>query len=502
MKTKKAFYNIITELTFEVVVLICGLILPQLFIESYGSAYNGVIQTIIQFLDYIYILTLGVTGPTRVAVYRAMAKQDEHKLHAVLKANDLFMRKVGGALVIYMVFLAAVYPYLVRAEFGWWEVASLVLIIGTGELMEYLFGCSSRTLLRADQRFYICTLLLIGSKIASTLLAMLLVQRGFGIHAVRMAMMLCFAVAPILTDIITKKKYHINTRVKPDYSALEQRGDAAAHSIAEIIDDSTPTFLLAVFTNPTTISIYSVYHLILGNILKIQEACTNNLEGAFGEFWAKGEKDKFKEKLSTLEYLMFAFLLLVYTTTGVLLLPFMKLYTADFTDANYILPWFAIILTCSTAAFSLRTPYVLAVEAAGKYRETRSMATKEAVINVSISLVGTCFWGLYGVVIGSLAANLYRTFCFARYTYNTMLGAPMTQFAARFIWLLASSVAIVAAQLYIVNYVVNISSWLQWITAGVICVFVAGVLIVISSLVFYKQELQNSIHLLTVMLSR
>lgn len=502
MKTKKALYNIISELTFEVVALICGLILPKMVLEAYGSAYNGVIQTIIQFLSYTSVLTLGVTGPTRVAVYRALADEDNQKLHGILKANELYMRKVGGVLVIYMVLLAFIYPYLVREEFGWWDVASLVLIIGTGDLVEYVFGCSSRTLLKADQRTYIYTLLMISSKIASTLIAALLVRKGFGIHAVRLAMVACFATAPILTDIITKTKYHINSKAKPDYSALEQRGDAVAYSIAGIVEDSTPTFLLALFTNPITVSIYSVYNLILNNILKIQEAFTSNLEGAFGEFWAKGEKDKFKEKLNTLEYLMFVFLLLIYTTTGSLLLPFMKLYTADITDANYILPWFAFLFTCCTAAYSLRTPYVLAVQAAGKYRETRNMATIEAILNVAISLVGVCLWGLNGVVIGSLAAYLYRTFSFARYTYSTMLGIPMRQFVGHLVWLLASSGVIVMAQLFIVNGVLNINGWLQWIVAGAICVIVAGIVIVISSLLFYKKELRNSIQLVKVMLSR
>lgn len=502
MKTKKALYNIISELTFEVVALICGLILPKMVLEAYGSAYNGVIQTIIQFLSYTSVLTLGVTGPTRVAVYRALADEDNQKLHGILKANELYMRKVGGVLVIYMVVLAFVYPYLVREEFGWWDVASLVLIIGTGDLVEYVFGCSSRTLLKADQRTYIYTLLMISSKIASTLIAALLVRKGFGIHAVRLAMVACFATAPILTDIITKTKYHINSRVKPDYSALEQRGDAVAHSIAGIVEDSAPTFLLAIFTNPVTVSIYSVYDLILWNILKIQKAFTSNLEGAFGEFWAKGEKDKFKEKLNTLEYLMFVFLLLIYTTAGTLLLPFMKIYTEDITDANYILPWFAFLFTCCTAAYSLRTPYVLAVQAAGKYRETRNMATIEAVINVSISLVGVCIWGLNGVVIGSLAAYLYRTFSFAHYAYSTMLNVPITQFISRLIWLLASSVVIVVVQLFIVQCVLNVNSWLQWVMAGVICVGVAGAFTVVSSLLFYKQELRNSLRLVRVMLSR
>lgn len=502
MKTKKVLYNIISELSFEVVALVCGLILPKLVLETYGSAYNGVIQTIIQFLGYISILSLGINGPTRVAVYRALATKDDHKLHGILRANEVYMRKVGAALVVYMIFLAACYPYLVRDQFAWWEVASLVVIIGVGELVEYVFACSSRILLKAEQKTYIYTTLMIGSKIASTFVAFLLVKRGSGIHTVRMAMVACFAVTPVLTDVITKRMYHINSRVKPDNSAIEQRGDAIAHALTDMVNDSAPTFLLTLLTNPITISIYSVYSLILNNMLKIQKAFTSNLEGAFGEFWAKGEKEKFGEKFGTLEYLMFAYLLLIYTTTMSVILPFIKIYTADVTDANYVLPLFAFLFVCSTAAYSLRTPYIIAVQAAGKYRDTRSMVSKEAVINVSVSVVGILLWGLNGVVLGMLTANLYRVIGYAYFCYRKMLNIPMIRFVKRMIWLLVGGAIIIGVQLYVVNYILKINGWMQWAVSGVICVCIAGIILLISSFLLYRKDLNNAVHMVVTMLSR
>lgn len=502
MKTKKILYNVISSLAFQAVAFVCGLILPQLVLETYGSAYNGVIQTITQFVGYISILTLGINGPTRVAVYNALAQDDTSKLHGILRANERYMRKVAVILGLYMVLLAIFYPFLVRENFGWWEVATLVLIIGAGEMVEYVWGYSSQILLKAEQKTYIYTLLLIFSKISSTVLAIVLISRSCTIHAVRIAMAASFAVAPILTDVITKRMYQINTKVKPDNSAIDQRGDAIAHSLVEIVNDNAPTFLLAILTDPVTVSVYSIYDLILDNLLKVQKSFTSNLEGAFGEFWAKKEIEKFRQKFSTLEYLMFMFLLLVYTTTAILILPFMKIYTADVTDANYVLPAFAFLFVCSTATYSLRTPYTIAVQAAGKYRETKKNATTEAIINVGVSLVATCLWGLKGVVIGSLAANLYRIFGYAHFYYCKMLHTSMAIFYKRIGWMLISGGAILWVQRMVVNSALTIESWLQWAVAGVVCVAVAGVLSLCSSWFFCRQDLKESLHLVKVMLSR
>ena len=502
MRTKKAFYNITLELVLQIVALISGLILPRLILEAYGSAYNGVIQTIIRFVGYISVLTLGVAGPTRVAIYKALADGDDHKVSAVLRANELFMRKVALALIGYMLLLAVVYPYMVREEFSGWGVALLVIIIGSGSLMEYLFGATSRILLVAHQETYISLALLIISKIVSTIVTVLMILRGFSIYAVRLAMVVCFAVEPILVQLIVRKKYHIRTDVEPDYSALSHRGDAVAHSLADVINQNIGVFLLAILTNPVVISIYSVYNLVLENLQKIQKAFTNNLEAVFGDIWARGEKENFAGKLGTLEYLMCAFLLLVYTTTGSVILPFVKLYTRDITDANYILPVFAALFVAASAAYSLRDPYIVAVQAAGRYKDTRKLAVREAVLNVTLSLVGVCLWGLNGIVFAALVANLYRTIAYGIYIYRNMLQMPLTRFAARWLWMLASGGIIVWAQRLVTNYALVIDSWMTWLAAGICCMAVAAAVTLVSSALCYRQELRNAGQLLKAMLKR
>lgn len=56
MRSKKAILNIITSLLLQVVVLICGFIVPKLIITNFGSNVNGLISSITQFLAYISLL--------------------------------------------------------------------------------------------------------------------------------------------------------------------------------------------------------------------------------------------------------------------------------------------------------------------------------------------------------------------------------------------------------------------------------------------------------------
>ena len=64
---KKAAYNSIASLFAEIVALICGFILPRYVLTYFGSSYNGITQSVSQFLSVIALLRAGVGGATRAA---------------------------------------------------------------------------------------------------------------------------------------------------------------------------------------------------------------------------------------------------------------------------------------------------------------------------------------------------------------------------------------------------------------------------------------------------
>ena len=100
------------------------------------------------------------------------------EVSAVLKATELYMRKVAIAFIVYMLALTMVYPYIVRNDFSWAESASLVVIIGIGTFAEYFFGITYKTCLMANQSMYIYNIIQIFSKIANTIVSILLINAG------------------------------------------------------------------------------------------------------------------------------------------------------------------------------------------------------------------------------------------------------------------------------------------------------------------------------------
>ena len=50
---KKLLYNTVSSLLFQILTIICGFVLPRLFIGEYGSEINGLVSSITQFLSII-----------------------------------------------------------------------------------------------------------------------------------------------------------------------------------------------------------------------------------------------------------------------------------------------------------------------------------------------------------------------------------------------------------------------------------------------------------------
>ena len=57
---RQALLNTVSQLSVEFVAIVCGLILPRLIINTFGSTYNGLTNSISQFLSYAVLLRSGI----------------------------------------------------------------------------------------------------------------------------------------------------------------------------------------------------------------------------------------------------------------------------------------------------------------------------------------------------------------------------------------------------------------------------------------------------------
>ena len=121
------------------------------------------------------------------------------------------------------------------------------------------------------------------------------------------------------------------------------------------------------------------------------------------------------------EFLFFTASFCCYTALFVCIIPFMKIYTIGFTDINYVdknlAILFLLIEVCKVAKPVMNT----VVTVTGHFKQTTNRAIIETLINLIASLIGVYYLRIYGVLIGTILALLYRTNDFIIYANKVIM---------------------------------------------------------------------------------
>lgn len=488
MRTKKALYNMSTSMLAQIVSIICGLITPRLILSAFGSTYNGVINSAAQFLSIVSILRLGIAGATRVALYKTLAGEDTLGTSRIMKATKQYMRKISGIIVVYTVLLMFVYPLVSHNDLDKIDCALIIGIVSISTFAEYFFGISNITLLSADQSEYVTSILNIVSLICNTIITAILIRLGCSIFAVKLGSSLVFLLSPAVLNYYVKRKYHLITDCEPDNSAIKQRGAVAFHSIANIIHSNTDILILTFFADAKLISVYTVYNMVTGKIKSLVQVFTSGMEAAFGNMWAKNEKETLKIVFSAFETGIYTLTGILFSCVGILLLSFIRIYTDGVTDIEYVRPGLAILITVTEAVFCIRQPYLLLVQATGSYEETKRGAMVEAIINLTTSIVLVSFLGVNGVIVGTLIANTFRTLQYALYISRRILSRPFYEVIKRIIILIADAICICSVSYFASKLIVYPTGWGSWLVCAFIVFIIASVISILFMIIFYNKD--------------
>ena len=486
MRGKKAIYNALTALLSQFVTIVCGFILPRMILGAFGSSYNGITQSITQFLNCVILLRAGVGGVTRAALYKPLADNDKETINGIVNATQIFMEKVSIIFGVSLISFACIYPLIIRNQFGWLFSATLVLIIGFSTFAQNYFGITYQMLIQADQRQYIYSIISIISTILNTVVAAILIRYGASIHIVKLGSTVIFTLNPIFLYLYVHKRYELDNRVVPNNIAIAQRWDAFAQQVAAFVNNNTDVMILTAFLDLKEVSVYTVYYMVANGLCRIEQTLTNGIDAAFGNMMAKNEEGSIQTNIRLFELLTFASSTFMFVCGAVLIVPFIKIYTKGITDVSYTRLFFGVLMCVNQFLFCVRLPYQTLVEAAGHFKQTRNGAIVESVLNIVLSITMVMKFGLIGVTIGTFCALLFRTIQYATYVSKKIIH--------RSIWVVAKQFFICTLETITAVLIIHFVpfpqpiSYLDWFINASIVAGITATTVGSFSLVFYFND--------------
>ena len=462
-KRKKSRQNFIFATLNQIITLVFGLLLPRLFLVGYGSEVNGLLNSLSQILVYLGLFEAGIGAATMQALYKPVAREDWGAINGVLAATDYYYKRAGLYYFISLVIFSLVYPLLVNTTLSFATVCGVVFFSGIGNVVLFWVQGKYRFLLETDGKLYIVTNLNTGIFVVTSLAKIVLIARGANVVLILAAV---FAISLLQVFYIVYYVHRVypqlDLKVEADHTSISQKSYALVHQISTLIFNNTDVIILTFVCGLKTVSVYSLFKLITSHLNKILWIFPGSVNFVMGQTYHT-DREKYTRYLDLVESGYSVLLYGFYAVAFYLFLPFMRLYTAGVTDANYIDPALPIFFVLIELLSGSRGVIGQTISYAGHFRQTLSRTITESAINLTVSLVGVCFWGIYGVLLGTIVALAYRTNDIIIYVNIRLLGRKPWRTYSIY---LTNVVLFVVLQFVFKTMIPEPTSWLQFILVG------------------------------------
>lgn len=407
---KRTKYNLIFSFLSQVITIALGLIIPRITMIGYGSEINGLLNSVTQFVAYLIVFEAGIQSVANHSLYKTIGEEDRRSTNEILSAVDKNYRKIGVIYLFGLLALSAIYPLFTMSEgLDYITIFVVVLFSGLGNAVLFFFQGKYKILLIVEGKSYIVTNLTTIVTVLNNLLKIVLLYIGCNVALVVFSTFIVSLIQTIYIFVYIRKQYAwINLSEKPNYNALKQSRFALIHQISGLIFNHTDVFLLTVFCGLQVVSVYSVYKMLCDHIYSFLRIPLDSCSFALGQMY-NTDKKKYERQLDAIEVLLALLAFSVFTVVLRFIIPFMKLYTRGISDINYIDNYLAYLFIAYELLNWIRLPMINTINYAGHFKETISQTIIESTINVVVSVVCVFFLGIYGVLLGTIAALLYRS---------------------------------------------------------------------------------------------
>ena len=480
---KRSVRNLISAAVGHLLAVLIGLMLPRLFITRFGSEVNGLLGSISQILVYLGLFEAGVGAVALQALYGPVAGKEWTAINGILSATNIYYKRTSIIYFFALLALSAVYPLIVKAEMDFLTVFLIILFCGLPSVLSFYGQAKYILLLRAEGKNYIITNLaaLVNVLIGLTKAALILL--GLEVLPVIVVSFFIQLVQFVYITQYVKRNYKdISLSHEPDYKAVSQKNYMLVHQVSGLIFQNTDVLLLSAFSGLKVVSVYSIYKLVMSQLAHLTYILQSSVDFVLGQTF-QTDLVKYTRRIDLFESYFSAVTFALYAVVYYVLFSFVSLYTYGITDITYAdrnLVFLFVIIELLTV---MRTPMLQTINYAGHFRKTTWRTVAESVINLSVSLLGVAFYGIYGVLAGTVIALLYRTNDIIIYSNTRLLRrSPMHTYMIH----LLNTGVFVLVQILFSRVFQPIGSYIELIRTSILAALIALPLFILVQTVFWS----------------
>lgn len=409
-KNNRLFTNMMSYAILQIVNMMVGLFLPRLYLAVYGSEINGVVSTVNSFISYFTYLEAGL-GLTMIhSLFKPLADKDNETLNGLLSYSKCKYKQISFIYFVLVLFTSTLFPVINPTNaLGKFEFFALVFVIGLYGALDFYTMAKYRVLLTADRKEYVISNAMILAQGLRFVLIWTLLHFNLSVAVVKIVPILTLLLRSLILSRYVRKNYpDVDFRATPCTVVEEkkQQYDALLLQISISTSMSLPTIIISQFLGFKEANVYAVYNLVISAMISIVSALSSGVSPMLGRSMAQG-KDIGKT-YDLYDYIVSYVITVVFSTTVIMILPFVQIYTSVVNDINYINASYSVLFCIWAAIYSYRIPVTAVVNAAAIYTKNRMSNIVNLLMQIVLGILITRWFEIPGLLVVMIAAALQR----------------------------------------------------------------------------------------------
>lgn len=469
-RVKKSLLNARVNLIFYFLTLALSFFSRKIFLDTLGADFVGLTGTLQNLLGFLNLAELGIGTAIGYVLYKPIFDQDHSKINEIISVFGYLYTWIGRIILIAGCLLACFLPLIFPdTGFNLGIIYFAYFSFLASSLIGYFINYR-QTLLGADQKNYVVTAYFQTMNIVKTLIQMASAYYTRSYY-LWVAIELFFGIVYsfILNWKINQTYPWLKSEIKLGKQLFKKYPEVIqytkqlfVHRISSFVQFQTTPFLIYSFVSLRVVAFYGNYTIITDKVNSFINNFLGSTGAGVGNLIAEGNKDKIVRVFWELQSIRFLIAGTVVFAIYMSIEPFIALWIGK----EYLLPKHVLVLMLINFFISqTRGATDQFLYGYGLFYDTWAPIV-ESILFLCVAVVGGCFLGLEGVLLGgivSLAAIVGVWKPYFLFSKGFKLSVIKNYWANWLKYLIMSIVAFIIS--YYIIQIVNISpdNWFKWI---------------------------------------
>ncbi|MDD3392062.1 MAG: hypothetical protein PHE54_00720 [Bacilli bacterium] len=491
MRTKNAFYNLITGLLPQLIIGVLGFVKIKIFISTLGVELNGLMQLFAQIFAYLSLAEGGIGSALQFRLYKLLAKKDYNNINKLLSGAKKVFSKIGYAIILVAVIISFKLDIFIKDnpfDLLYIQVAFIMYLISA--TISY-FYVADRVLLSSDQKLYKINIIFNTSQIIKFILEITLLLLGTNIFVLIAIYIILNYISCFILRRLVKKEYpwYITKNIEPNYEFKKDIRHLLPKKIMTTVTKNTDVIVISSFLGIVPTAIYGVYNYIVTFLSQTIDQISFALFSVVGNYNITESKDKIKNLFK--QYNIFCMLLanlicvplLFSFNSFIVLLAGKEMVVDNITMFFFVMILYIYIIMIPTNTF---------VTVNGLFKETKVSSIIEILLNLALSIILVNFLGIKGVLLGTVISSLLSNFLYAPYVlYKKVFQEKGNEYyLTLFLNIIITFILVLVLNQVSGLLTMTLTSFLNWFIFGIVIFIINLSICLLLYFIFYKEELK------------